>query len=188
MFSRFIVLFLALFAVACVPTAVSAPGARVSGAQDLEAGYQLGVGDRVKITVYNEPALSGEFAISDAGDLSFPLIGDVKAIGRTTTELSRALEVQLGDGYLREPKVNAEIAVYRPFFILGEVKAPGQYPFSSGLTVFNAVATAQGFTPRAEQKVVHIRRFGEGQEETFELTPDLMIFPGDTVRIGERFF
>jgi polysaccharide biosynthesis/export protein len=98
------------------------------------------------------------------------------------------VQTKLADGYLREPKVSMEVVTYRPYFVLGEVKTPGQYPYSNGLTVTNAIATAAGFTPRADKKVVFIRRSGEAEEKPFRLTPDLRVYPGDTIRLAERFF
>lgn len=181
----------ALFAMvltACAPQAVTSPGERIAPVSALETAYQLGVGDRVKVTVYNEPGLSGEFAVNDAGNLALPLIGDVRAISSTPEQVAALIQSKLAEGYLRDPKVSMEVAVYRPFFILGEVKAPGQYPFAGGLTVVNAVATAQGFTPRAQKGVVFIRKFGEDTEKAYQLTPDLKVFPGDTIRFGERYF
>lgn len=179
---------LAFVLAACTPGAVVSPGERVASTGAIETDYRLGVGDRVKVTVYNEPGLSGEFAVNDAGNLSFPLIGDVRAMGNTPGEVSETVQARLADGYLRDPKVSVEVAVYRPYYILGEVKAPGQYPYASGLTVVNAVATAQGFTPRAQKGVVFIRKFGEDTEKAYELSPDLKVFPGDTIRFGERYF
>lgn len=179
---------LSLVLAACAPHAVLAPGDRVASTTAVETDYQLGVGDKIKVNVYNEPALSGEFAVNDAGNVSFPLIGDVRAAGTTPTQVAQVVQTKLADGYLRDPKVSVEVAVYRPYYILGEVKAPGQYPYASDLTVVNAVATAQGFTPRAQKGVVFIRKFGEDTEKPYELTPDLKVFPGDTIRFGERYF
>ena len=103
-------------------------------------------------------------------------------------QVADLVQMRLADGYLRQPKVAAEVIAYRPFFILGEVKAPGQYPYVSGLTALNAVATAQGFTPRAARSVIYIRRAGAAEEEAFKLTPELRVLPGDTLRLGERYF
>lgn len=150
--------------------------------------YRLSAGDKVRLTVYNEAAFSGEFAVSTNGQLSLPLIGDISAENRTVTEITADIQHKLADGYLRDPKVNVEITAYRPFFILGEVSAPGQYPYASGMTVLNAVATAQGFSPRARRSVAYIRKAKSPTEEAFELTPDLRVQPGDTIRIGERYF
>lgn len=150
--------------------------------------YPLGAGDKVRVTVFNEPTLSGEFSVSADGDLALPLIGNVKALGKTTKEVTTFLQTALANGYLRDPKISIEVVTYRPFFILGEVRAPGQYAYASGMTVINAIATAEGFTPRAKKKTVLIRRFGEAAEQEFLLTPDLRVWPGDTIRLTERYF
>jgi polysaccharide export outer membrane protein len=151
-------------------------------------GYALGVGDHVRITVFNEPTLSGEFAVNANGKLSLPLIGDLDAGGKNAADVAAAVQGALADGYLKHPQVSAEVVAFRPFFILGEVKAPGQYPYVTSLTVYNAIATAQGFSPRAERKNVFIRPAGSSAEKSYKLTPDLRVLPGDTLRIGERYF
>lgn len=181
--------FLALLAAACssAPGQLQETGPRYV-AEFREEGYKLATGDKVRLTVYNESALSGEFSVSPTGMLSLPLIGEVKADQRTTDEVSTEVQKRLSDGYLRDPKVSMEIVTYRPFFILGEVKSPGQYPFATGMTVLNAVATAQGFSPRAERKVAYIRAAGATDEVAYRLSPDLKVQPGDTIRVGERYF
>jgi polysaccharide export outer membrane protein len=150
--------------------------------------YRLGSGDKIRVTVFNEETLSGDFTVSSEGTVSLPLIGDVAAKNKTPQQLAAEVQGKLADGYLRAPKVSIEVSTYRPFFILGEVKAPGQYPYASGMTALNAIATAQGFTPRADKKLVFIRREGASSEDAMKLTPDLRVLPGDTIRIGERFF
>lgn len=175
---------------ACGPreTNLVTSGPRYNPASNEVDEYRLGPGDKVKVTVFNEPALSGEFAVSSEGKLSLPLVGDINAAGMLASEVARKNEALLGNGYLRSPQVSAEVAAFRPFFILGEVKLPGQYPYVPNMTLFGAIATAQGFTPRAARKMVYIRRADSQQEEAFALSPDLKVFPGDTVRIGERYF
>ncbi len=153
-----------------------------------EEAYQLGAGDKVRVTVFNEPQLSGEFAVGADGVLSLPLIGNVAATGKTPAEIAATVQQRLGDGYIREPRVAAEITTYRPFFVLGEVSSPGQFPYQANMTALNAIATAQGFTPRANRKTVLIRRFGEQVELEYVLTPELRVWPGDTIRLKERFF
>ena len=150
--------------------------------------YKLGFGDKLRVTVFNEPTLSGEFAVASDGTISVPLAGTIPAGNKDVGEIANAIQAKLADGYLRDPKVSAEVIAYRPFFILGEVKAPGQYPYSRGLTVLNAVATAQGFTPRSNRSVAMIRRAGATEEQAYRLTPELRVLPGDTIRISERFF
>jgi polysaccharide export outer membrane protein len=150
--------------------------------------YRLGVGDKVRVIVFNEETVSGEFQVGAAGRVAVPLIGEVKAEGQTTTALAADIQRGLADGYLRDPKVSVEVLTYRPYFILGEIKTPAQYPYANGMTVTNAVATAGGFTPRAQRKKIFIRRSGEGQERAYDLAPDLRVFPGDTIRVAERYF
>jgi polysaccharide export outer membrane protein len=163
-------------------------GAASTASNDPVLSYRLGEGDKVKMTVFNEPTLSGEFTVGAEGTLSLPLIGAVPARGRTIEEVAGDARARFGDGYLRTPKISAEVSLYRPFYILGEVSAPGLYPYSVGLTALNAVATAKGFTPRATRDVVQIRRQGEAVETSYRLTPELLVYPGDTLRIGERYF
>lgn len=175
---------------ACATPTVSAPVA----ADDLVGGagtgqdYHLGVGDKLRVIVFNEESLSGEFQVSADGTVSLPLIGAVRAMDQTPSALSATIRAQLAQGYLRDPRVSVEVLTYRPFFILGEVKTPAQYPYVNGLTVVNAIATAGGYTPRAQRKIAYIRRAGEDQERAYKLTPDLIVRPGDTIRLGERLF
>jgi polysaccharide export outer membrane protein len=150
--------------------------------------YKLGAGDKLRIIVFGEDSLTGEFFVSGGGKVSFPLIGEVDAVGRTIPELQKAIEAKLADGYLKQPKVSAEVLNYRPFYILGEVMKPGEYPYTNGLTVLNAVATASGFTYRADTHKVFIRRASTTGEMPEPLTPTTPVEPGDTIRIGERFF
>lgn len=150
--------------------------------------YRLDVGDKVRVTVFNEPTLSGEFAVNPNGSISLPLIGEVPARGKTSGEVAAQAATTFGNGYLRDPKINVEVTTFRPFFILGEVRAPGQYPYTTGINVLNAIATAQGYTPRARKSVVYIRRVGEVAEQPYEVTPSLRVYPGDTIRVGERYF
>lgn len=163
-------------------------GPRFAAVSSVDQDYKLAAGDKVRLTVFNEAALSGEFSVSTTGMLSFPLVGEVSADGKSISEITSVVQTRLADGYLRDPNVSLEISTYRPFFILGEVNAPGQYPYASNITVLNAVATAQGFTPRADNKLVFIRRAGGAEEQAYRLTPDLRVLPGDTIRLGERFF
>ncbi len=150
--------------------------------------YLLGAGDKVRVTVFGEESLSGEFFVTGSGLMSLPLIGELKVAGLTVGQFQQAVQKALSDGYLKEPRVSAEVLTFRPFYILGEVDKPGTYPYTSGLTVLNAVATAGGFTYRADKKGVFIKHNGETKEVKTELTPSVVVAPGDTIRIGERFF
>ncbi len=173
------------------PNAQAAPDTTASA--DANGGrpatdYKLGVADKVRMIVFNEPTLTGEYLVNSNGDLAIPLIGDVKAAGRTTSDLQSDIQNRFRNGYLRDPHVSIEVLSFRPFFILGEVQKPGQYPFSTGLTVLNAVATAQGFTYRADMHHVYIRSAGENGEHKYRLTSTTPVQPGDTIRVGERYF
>ena len=150
--------------------------------------YRLGSGDQLRIMVFEEESLSGEFFVDGEGMVSMPLIGVVEAEGLTLAELRSRIETRLADGYLADPRVSAEVPNFRPFYILGEVEESGEYPYTAGLTVMNAVARAGGFTYRANTQTVFIQRDGTDIEVAVELTPTLTVMPGDTIRIGERFF
>lgn len=173
--------------VACAqPTSFSAvEGAAVPAGPTV---YQLGTGDRLRVTVFGEASLTGEYAVGASGALSLPLIGDVPALGLSPADLERAITTRYAAGFLNQPRVSIEVLTYRPFFILGEVNKPGEYPYSSGLTVLNAVALAGGFTYRANQRQVYLKHAGEDREQPVTLTTAVPVNPGDTVRIGERYF
>lgn len=151
--------------------------------------YRLGAGDKVRIIVFGEDSLTGEFLVpGGSGTIAFPLIGDVRAGGLSVGELQTELEGKLKDGYLKDPHVSIEVLNYRPFYILGEVTKPGEYPYTNRLTVLNAVATANGFTYRADTRHVFIKRADEPSEREYPLTTTTVVEPGDTIRIKERFF
>jgi len=149
--------------------------------------YRLGSGDQLRITVFNEPDLTGQYLVSDQGTIAYPLVGSVEAAGLTLVEFSGQLQTALL-AYIRQPNVSVEVSNYRPFFILGEVQRPGTYPYSAHLTVPNAVATAGGFTYRANRNRVFVKHANETEERAYELTNSTPVMPGDTVRIGERIF
>jgi polysaccharide biosynthesis/export protein len=150
--------------------------------------YVLGPNDRVRLKVYGEPDIAGEYEVDNTGQVSIPLAGHVKAAGLTTKQLERSIRSALSKGIVRDPRVNVEIALYRPYYILGEVKKSGEYPYRLGLTVMDAVASAGGFTYRANENKVYLRRSGAGVEETHALDSPVPVFPGDNIRIPERYF
>jgi polysaccharide biosynthesis/export protein len=155
----------------------------------LEASdYRLGAGDQLRITVYNEADLTGQFVVSSNGTIAYPLLGEVHAAGLTLSELTKSLREALQQGYVRQPNVAVQVLNYRPYFILGEVRTPGTYPYQANLTVLNAVATAQGFTTRAETDWVYIQHADDQTERRYRLTATTPVQPGDTIRIGERLF
>jgi polysaccharide export outer membrane protein len=157
-----------------------------STATPTRAAYQLGTGDQLRIIVFGEEDLSGEFQVDDTGAVSIPLVGDVTARGQTLRSFEAAVREKLTEGYLKDPRVSVQVLNYRPFYIIGEVENDGEYPFVSGMHVLNAVAVAGGFTYRANTSKVFITR-GD-QEYEFIVKPDLRLEPGDVIRVPERFF
>lgn len=151
--------------------------------------YHLGAGDRVRVTVFNEPTLTGEYNITPGGALAFPLIGVVAAGGRTIDAVQQELTTKLAEGYVNDPRVSVEVLNYRPFYILGEVNRPGEYSYASGMTVEQAIARAGGFTYRANEKTVFLRRqTGKAESAVSLRSAQVAVLPGDTIRIGERYF
>ncbi len=154
-----------------------------------EPGYQLGSGDRVRITVFGQPDLSGEYAVDGMGTLAFPLIGQLRAGGHTASELEHAIVAKLKPNYLKDPRVAVEVLTYRPFYIVGEVKTPGSYPYVSGMTVLNAVALAGGFTYRAREESFYLTRTEkDGTKNRVNAAPETQVLPGDVVTVRERYF
>ncbi len=155
---------------------------------DVTYQYHLGLGDKVSVSVFGESDLGGTFVVSSEGKLSLPLIGDFPAAGMTAAELKSKIENAYRQGYLKDPKVTVDVMSFRPFYILGEVNKPGEYPYDSGMTVVNAVALASGFTYRADQKHVFIKHVNQLKETEVPLTTSQAVEPGDTIRISERYF
>jgi protein involved in polysaccharide export with SLBB domain len=156
-------------------------------AANLTEGYRLEPGNRVRVLVFGETNLSGDFQVDGGGNISLPLVGNVPASGLTSAELSqRVEEVLKRDNFLREPRVSVEIQTFRPFYVLGEVRGPGEFPYSLGLTVLSAIARAGGYDYRArEGEVVLVRMIGTEQQE-FRATERTPIQPGDIIRVLQR--
>ncbi len=145
--------------------------------------YRLGSGDLIRVTVYGEPDLSGEFKLDGSGAAALPLIGSVALGGATPRSAEQRITAALKDGYLVDPKVSLEVMTARPFFIMGEVRNPGSYHYSEGMTVLQAVALSGGFTYRADQDEVVLVR-----ETEREVPVTTLIRPGDVIKVQESFF
>lgn len=150
--------------------------------------YLLGPNDKVRVKVYGEPDIAGEYEVDGNGKVSIPLAGRIQAAGKTTRQLEGAIRAALAKGIVRDPRVNVDVATYRPYYILGEVKNSGEYPYKMGITIMDAVAAAGGFTYRANENKVYLRRAGVGREEEYTLNAPVMVYPGDNIRIPERYF
>ncbi len=153
-----------------------------------DASYHLDAGDKLRVVVYGQEGLTNSYAIDAGGSITMPLIGAVPARGRTTAGLAGEIGGRLRNGYIREPSVAVEIDTYRPFFILGEVSAPGQYPYVPNMTVESAVAIAGGFSPRAKRDMVTVTHTEAGGAMRAVVPLGTPLAPGDTVFVGERWF
>ena len=215
--ARLVILVLAaLFAAGCAPYPATPPAAAVvvQPAADLDSlvyggaprtavvrpaimpvahaaprgGYTLDSGDKLRVVVFGQDGLTNSYSVDAGGNITMPLIGAVSARGLTTTELSAAISARLKQNFIREPHVAVEVETYRPFFILGEVTFPGQYPYVANMTVETAVAIAGGFTPRAYHTDVVISRTVGGQTVRITVPATVPVRPGDTITINERWF
>jgi polysaccharide export outer membrane protein len=150
--------------------------------------YTLDAGDRLRIVVFGQDGLTNSYLVDASGHIAMPLIGSVLARGDTTDQLGAKVAAKLRDGYIRDPHVAVEIEAYRPFFILGEVTAPGQYPYVANMTVETAIAIAGGFGPRAYRRTVVVNRSGDGQQVRMTVPLSYQLRPGDTINVQERWF
>jgi polysaccharide export outer membrane protein len=153
-----------------------------------QIGYILDSGDKLRVVVFGQDGLSASYSVDTSGSITMPLIGAVSARGHTPAQLQAAIAAKLRQGYVREPHVAVEVETYRPFFILGEVTLPGQYPYVANMTIETAVAIAGGYTPRAQKYRAEITRQLGGLTERRVVSPNYPVRPGDTVHIAERWF
>jgi polysaccharide biosynthesis/export protein len=153
-----------------------------------DAAYRLDAGDKLRVVVYGQDGLTNTYAIDAGGSITMPLIGAVRARGRTPAGLAAEISAKLRNGYIRDPSVAVEIESYRPFFILGEVAAPGQYPYVPNMSVESAVAIAGGFTPRARRDQVTLTHTDGSGSMRIVVPLGTALGPGDTVQVGERWF
>ncbi|MGH6836898.1 MAG: polysaccharide biosynthesis/export family protein [Methylocella sp.] len=145
-------------------------------------------GEKIRVIVFGEDRLSGEYEIDPAGFVSLPLAGTIKAAGLSKQQLERDLAKKFSGEYLRNPKVTVDVTSFRPFYIVGEVTKAGEYPFKSGLNVMSAIATAGGTTYRANRSKVLIQHIGENGFREYPLAPTIPVSPGDLIRVPERYF
>ncbi len=159
-----------------------------SGVTSNDAAYRLGSGDRVRVSVFGEPSLSGDYQVDGLGKLAFPLIGQLEAGGLTASELQAQLARALSPDYVKNPSVSIEILSYRPFYIVGEVRTPGSYPYVAGMSVINGVALAGGFTYRAKKEDFYVTRKEGSKKVRLDADPETPVEPGDVITVRERFF
>jgi len=184
----FLTILIFLFAFYAAVSPAQAQETSVAENNVSNSGYKLGAGDKIKLTVFGEEDLSGQFDIDGSGYVSLPFIGNIKAAGLDSRGLEKAVVDALKGDYLVNPRVSVDVLNFRPFFILGEVNKPGSYPYVNGLTVLNAVALAGGYTQRAKTSEVLITREKNGEKVEEKGQDDTPVYAGDTVRVLERFF
>lgn len=166
----------------------SDPSQNLAFADNGNEPYLLDSGDRLRIVVFGQETLTNSYAVDGGGNIAMPLIGAVKARGATVRQLEQILTRRFRDGLLRDPNVTVDVETYRPFFILGEVRNPGQYPYVNGMTVQTAVAIAGGYTPQAKRSSVEISRPLAGRVAHADVPPTHPVRPGDTINVEERLF
>jgi protein involved in polysaccharide export with SLBB domain len=153
------------------------------------ASYRLAPGDKLKVNVFNETDLTGEYQVTDRGSISVPLIGEIRAAGYSVEQFRQSLVEALKNGYVRNPRVTVEVVNYRPINVIGEVRNAGQYTYRPGISVADAVAMAGGYTYRANTNVVYVTRAATSEQITVDLkTDDAQVHPGDKLRVPERYF
>ncbi len=165
-------------------------GARTgNGMAAVSGDYRLGPNDRTRITVFGQPNLTGEFTLDGTGSIAYPLIGNINANGLTPTELQQTIANRLDHDYLRNPSVAVEVLTRRPFYVIGEVQKPGNYPYVTDMTALNAVAMAGGYTYRARTTEYYIKRLDQnGRMVRVVAKPETILRPGDTLEVRERYF
>jgi polysaccharide export outer membrane protein len=164
-----------------------AAGLVADGRARADDAYRLGPGDKIKVTVFGHEDLSGEFELDATGSVALPLIQSVPAQGLSPSQLEKEITSRLEPEYLRDPKVSVEVLTYRPFYIYGEVMKPGSYPYVNGMTVYNAIALAGGFSYRARTSTVRLRR-AEGDKSAADVPLETVVRPGDVIEVRERYF
>lgn len=156
--------------------------------QSVASDYRLGAGDHISIMVYGEEDLELDAKLGESGVINYPYLGAIKVAGLTTSEVENKIEQGLRGDYLVNPSVHVSIEDYRPFYIFGEVKTPGSYPYEPGLTVDRAVALAGGLTERASMKGITVSRRINGKEVKLPVKLNSHVMAGDTVFVDDTFF
>jgi polysaccharide biosynthesis/export protein VpsN len=193
MFLRALIVACGLAVTGCATEPTPAPSNKVvrpaapASAPDLSA-YRLGIGDKVRIDVFNEPDLSLEATIDPTGRISYPLLGSVESLRKTARELQDAISQGLAAGYLINPDVRVTVVQYRPFYVTGQVQRPGAYPFVVGLTVEKALALAGGMTNLASSRAIYLLREDRPLDQRVRVVLDAAVLPGDTLLVEESLF
>jgi polysaccharide export outer membrane protein len=159
-----------------------------ASASPYQPSYTLDAGDKLRIVVFGQEGLTNSYIVDAGGNINMPLVGTLPARGVSTQQLASLITARLKQGYVREPHLSVEVETYRPFFILGEVNNPGQYPYVANMTAEAAVAIAGGFSPRANKSKIELTRNAPGQQVHGQVPLNYPLRPGDTVVVKERWF
>lgn len=179
-----------------IPAALGACGGvePLAPTEDMPTGainapeYKLANGEKARIVVSGEDKLSGEYTVDPTGNIAFPLVGKVQAAGLSARELEERLAAKLKGRYLVNPRVFVEVLSHRPFYVMGEVRNVGEFAYKPGLNVLTAVLLAGGYSPRASTSFVYIKRASGGEEKEYPAQASVLVFPGDIIRVPERYF
>ncbi|ATC94414.1 polysaccharide biosynthesis/export family protein [Pseudoalteromonas tunicata] len=149
--------------------------------------YILGPGDKIEIKVHGQDDLTVEALLGNSGKINYPFLGEVSIAGLSTKEVEAVIQKGLKGDYFINPNVYAQVVEYRPFYIHGEVKKPGGYPYQPGMTINQAVALAGGLTERASREKIYLfKESNKNQQLIAEL--GTQVSAGDTITIDQRFF
>ena len=170
------------------PPAVASAPESVASIDQATGIPLLQTGEKIKVTVFGENNLSGDYVIDPGGFVSLPLAGTIKASGKTKLVLERELAKKFRGEFLRDPKVTVEVVEFRPFYVLGEVAKPGEYPYRGGINVMSAIAVAGGQTYRASNSTVLVQRAGQTTTRELSLSAGVLIYPGDLIQVPQRYF
>ena len=170
------------------PRAAAPAQAYAYASPAVQPAYTLDAGDKLRVVVFGQEGITNSYVVGADGNVNLPLVGSVPARGFTTAQLSGMISERLKQGYVREPHVSVEVEAYRPFFILGEVTTPGQYPYVANMTAETAVAIAGGFSPRADKRKIELTRNAPGQSFKGDVPLNYPVRPGDTIQVKERWF
>ena len=170
------------------PRAAAPAQAYAYASPTAQPAYTLDAGDKLRVVVFGQDGITNSYVVGADGNVNLPLVGSVPARGFTTAQLSGMISERLKQGYVREPHVSVEVETYRPFFILGEVTTPGQYPYVANMTAETAVAIAGGFSPRADKRKIELTRNAPGQSFKGDVPLNYPVRPGDTIQVKERWF
>ena len=177
-----------LLLAACAEGPIQGSQQDLAQSQQQAEAYQLNTGDKLHIDVFGESNLSGDYIVSGSGQIAMPLVGNIQAAGLTLPQLQASVTQKLSAGYVKSPNVTVSATDLGPYYILGEVNKPGKYSYEPDLTVLAAVASAQGFTYRADSAHVYIKHARDASEQEYPLTATIAVQPGDTIRVAERYF